>query len=486
MKTKLSLRERQVPWSKKIIHILESNFGYIDTSVMGAGKTLVALHTAKRLGLKIFVVCPALVKSVWKREAAKYGIDIEAVLSYGELRSTKNKQPSHGYLKRIDTPKSTSFTATKKLKDAQNEGCLIIIDEFQEVKNKTAQWAAVKEIIDTISKQKVAYTKSRFGCLSGTAIDKQEQALNLFQIIGLVELRAQIRREKGKIKFLGMTKLLEMCQNVNEKKTEEYMREKNKNVKEFCWYAFTRILKDFISGSMPAPEMPEVTLTAVNGYYKINKNDLPDLKDAIDMLSGAVASLDEEGNKIKGFSLITKALMKGCRAKANDLIRIVSADLDANPNFRAIISVDYTEVVDYIMEKMKKYKPVSLTGQTKGREKIVEDFQNQKIRLIVKTTKTGQSGISLHDTDGDYPRGMYIIPGYSFIAIAQNVMRIWRDGTKSDTKIVIFYGKGTKVMTEKKTLEIISRKNKVVKEITNVKNMGSIKFPGDYDEYIEK
>ena len=84
---KIQLQPYQKPWSQRIIDILSKSNFYVDGSPTGTGKTVVTLHTAQVLNLKVFVVCPlSSIDNVWNPTAEKYGIEIIDAISFQSLR----------------------------------------------------------------------------------------------------------------------------------------------------------------------------------------------------------------------------------------------------------------------------------------------------------------------------------------------------------------------------------------------------------------
>lgn len=60
---------------------------------MGTGKSLMALETAKRTGLKTLVICPPFLVSTWENEASQCGVKV-AIISYTQLNKFKAKDLS--------------------------------------------------------------------------------------------------------------------------------------------------------------------------------------------------------------------------------------------------------------------------------------------------------------------------------------------------------------------------------------------------------
>jgi len=55
-------------------------------------------------------------------------------------------------------------------------------------------------------------------------------------------------------------------------------------------------------------------------------------------------------------------------------------------------------VIDNLLEELKGYDPVSITGSTKleDRQKAVDEFQNGKCRVIIGNIKAMGQGLTLH------------------------------------------------------------------------------------------
>ena len=72
-------------------------------------------------------------------------------------------------------------------------------------------------------------------------------------------------------------------------------------------------------------------------------------------------------------------------------------------------------------------------GQTgEERQKIIDDFQEDKETALVVNVAAGGTGVSLHDTLGNRPRVTLISPSFNAKEYAQCLGRIHRNGAKSD------------------------------------------------------
>jgi superfamily II DNA or RNA helicase len=191
----------------------------LDLSTPGAGKTFVATHIAKELGVKhVVVVAPLSILPKWRSMESEHGLPLKNAVSYCSLRSVTGKQPKHGLLRREDTfsssaaassagagsegeeittttstehqgQQSTKFFATEAWNMLVREGVLLVVDEIQNVKNVSSQFLSVKELIRSILIEHPS-SPSRVLLLSGTPIDKPEQVINLLRSLGISTTRA--------------------------------------------------------------------------------------------------------------------------------------------------------------------------------------------------------------------------------------------------------------------------------------------------------
>jgi superfamily II DNA or RNA helicase len=69
---------------------LKKNRAALDNSHTGAGKSIVAVETAKKLGLPTLIVCPLSVVPMWRSLCVEQGLKPMDVINYEKLRSKKN------------------------------------------------------------------------------------------------------------------------------------------------------------------------------------------------------------------------------------------------------------------------------------------------------------------------------------------------------------------------------------------------------------
>jgi len=489
------LNNEQVPHTTRLTNIFNYSPVAFDMSMMGAGKTYTTSFLAHKLGFKnLVIICPATVEAKWKEMETK-GLKINKIISYQSLRSRKGCKPSHGLLNRIDDEENDekiSFVPTQELKTIVQEGCLFVFDEAQNIKNKNDQWYACNAISSFLIESDGT---SRFILLSGTPIDKEEHSINLMSMMGFIRsnLLYKYNKEDRNLRLYGAQELIDFCKKINYEKTNEFLRFNRfneGNVRHICYLLFQNIVKNYITSSMSPPKN-EYGINCKNGYYKIDDEDTKaDLIRSINMLHDA-AHYDEKSGTAEfrkdNLGSISRALMKIEDAKISTFSRVAKETLEANPNCKVGIFVNYTTSIEKLKVSLAEYNPVLLHGTVpkEKRQKLINKFQepNLECRVIIANLQVGSTGIDLDDKDGNYPRVALGSPNYIIQNLHQLTYRFLRRDTMSASTFRFIYGLcGRK---ETSILNALAKKSQIMKETLADQTEADIKFPGEYEEYIE-
>lgn len=89
------------------------------------------------------------------------------------------------------------------------------------------------------------------------------------------------------------------------------------------------------------------------------------------------------------------------------------------------------------------------------RDKVIDDFQANRERLLIATVDAGGESINLHDLHGSHRRISLICPTYSAIKLLQVMGRTHRSGTKTIPIIKLLYAAGT---IEEKVARMVNSK----------------------------
>jgi len=520
----LKLRPNQVEWAAKALSILGNMPGYLDTSTMGRGKTLIAIWVALKLNLPLVVFCPLSAISVWRKHASNYGVKVIYAGSYASVRGSKVNTPPHGYLSRRDyvatygdyQKDEIEFKPTKKYLDLLKEGILLILDEIQDLKNASGQQRGAKALIRALA---TSGTRSRYACLTGTPFDRIEHAFHFLTLTGFIQADILYRYKADKsVELLGMQELIDKANQVNPVECQRILAMtpryqlghvvcKPKHAYDFypphfthhrymggykyaddpCYQAaynfFRYMIRPMIGGYIPRPVGVESMRDIKNGFYNMTRADENRIQEILNKFRKMMFEKTGRGVRIPTVKLL-EAIE---HAKVNTFVRVAISILEANPRFKVIIMVNYYLALNEIVQKLKAYNPLLLVGSTKQAQRArVEGLFNTdpKHRLVIGITKVGGVSISLHDTDGDYPRFLLLSASWHLLSDYQATGRIDRDGVKSRATTRIIYGKNTG-REEAFLLSYAASKSEILGTTLDPQQLEEIILPKDYPIEIE-
>jgi len=517
---KLELKEYQKPHFKKILDILVERSGALDLSKAGLGKTIIAIAVSLALKLPLFVICPKTMISAWEESCRKYNATLLEIYSYQSFKGKSGKQPNHQYLIRSDiesltiddegNAKSmirTEFNCTSIMKELLDKGCLFICDEFQEVKNNSAQSKAVATVI-----QDLIHTTTRYLFLSRTPIENINQAIHLMRVFQFIDKpRLYFKDQTGNYNYEGALQIIRICDIIDEESTnviiEDSKPHTQTSIREMCFKLFYSVLIPEISSSMVDDQIETFVNDTKNGFYDVSHEDALLIQKGLDILKqevtkfAKIAEIENEKSEKNNTEENTEEKKKGTlRAKIIPAMRYIEfgksgifsrkaiEDLTKDPDCKILIALHFLDSIKEVYQKVSQnFSCEMLTGSLtlERREEIIRLFQenSNKIRCIIFQIKVGGVGVSFHDIFGNHPRKMYISPGYEMSIIYQASMRIYRQGIKSDAQTRIVYAKG--ISQEMRILDALARKTETLKKIISTDSLRYDKFPGDFEQYIE-
>jgi len=474
---------------KRILNILQHEYGYLDVSAFGSGKTHISFAVAAFYKLKMIIICPKSTISNWKNWGIKYGINILNIMSYQSLRGMKGKDLNHDLLQRSED----SFSATEIFENNVKKGVLVVFDECQMVKNENSQLHSAHELVKTVIRiVKSGHetgSKSRISILSATPSVTKEQVTSVCKMLGVIrsEKLYKYNRSNKTYDLLGLQEAIDKCNNYDPDVTfHATCRPINKTtVKTICHELYKRILKKHLVSSMPSPPI-NAEKDAKNLYAIFPEEDIERMKKGIMLFSSATNyrhQIEEVSYKNINWGDVTRSRMEVDSAKVNTVCRLAKQDLEKNPNCKVIIYFTYTRDIEKVCDILKPFNPLKLYGKTNNRDDVMTKFQadNNEYRVLVSNPKVGGVGIDLDDVIGNRPRIMYIAPSYFFIDQYQATGRIYRKDTKSKAIIRFVYCR--EFPYETGILNSMANKSCVAKDM--ILDKTNILFPGEYDEEIE-
>lgn len=459
------------------------NFAQILPADTGCGKTHIAAHVLHHFkdGFKAFVLCPKNLVSMWDEILKSLNVPILSIMSYNKLSGKTNTGVKHPFL----ILKNGVYQATAEWK--KQKGVFCVCDESQSVKNKKSKrHAALFALLQANTKVKVLH-------LTASMQDKRDHWVTLYRNMGLIRHTRMLKRKDGvnKYKHYGLGDVLNQVPNkLLEKVLRKYdiMTKWIPEILMYLWIEYFRerlvIPVTDIRYRDPVTQRP-YNKSLLNHFVTLDKAGQSLVKEAIQNLRiNNVIDDDDKVNvqaAMNNFAQVQLMLMKVCRAKINTIVNMTQKRLDKT-NEKIIIVCPYIESQKLLQQKLIKYQPLLLNGKVKHREEVINKFNahTTEYRCLILSNEMGE-GISLHDTHGQFPRRMYIIPTYNFLKTFQCAGRPYRRGILSDCAIHIIYSNDG--LLENVLVNALS-KTEIANSIL-IPGSGRV-YPGNYDYLIEK
>jgi superfamily II DNA or RNA helicase len=397
------LRPWQIEMVEKLVSIINANNCAIDGSDTGVGKSYVSCGVARELNLNILVVCPKAVMESWRRVICnhfKMKDNLVGIINYELLRRGRTDNEFASYVKRRDTCRKEFVWKLPK-------NTLIVWDESQKLKG-----SSTKNSETCISAFKQGY-KMLF-CSATNATNPLElktvgTALKLFNnnreyYLWLYE-HGVVKGRFG-LEFKGGRDVL------------------NKLHKDIFIDRGVRLSRDVIP-NFPASQiiadcydMGEQAKNKINSIYTEMSKELNRLKSK---------------SKAKSLSVLTTIL------RARQEIELVKVPLfiemieeGLEDGMSVVVFVNFTETIHALATRLNTRCIVNGEAENQAnRQQNIDDFQDDKSRVILVNIAAGGAGLSLHDLTGNHPRLALISPSYSAVQMRQSTGRVWRDGAKS-------------------------------------------------------
>jgi SNF2 family DNA or RNA helicase len=390
----MSLLDFQVDHVNILIESLKTNNVAIDISNTGCGKTYCSIFMCKKLNLLPLVICPKSVISNWLTVIKLFDIDYIGISNY---ESFKNGKMYKDDLEKKIECKYIKKDLTFDIDDVDAAKILVIFDEAHRCKNKDTQNAKILLNID-IKKIKVLL-------LSATLADKIEN-------------------------MCVFAKLLQFCEHVNFFNllvSSESLTLKKIHKKIFPAYGHGLRIADIKT-------FPENLI--IPG--KFTMSNYKEIQESYNMINLIVK--DKEAKLEKANSILEKILRARQRIEALKIPTICElAEDHLESGNSVVIFVNFKHTLELIKIKLKIKLFICGDQSLTERAEAIRSFQANEERIIICNMQSGNVGISLHDTDGKFPRVSIISPSWSAQDLMQALGRIFRAGGKSKVIQKIVY-----------------------------------------------
>jgi SNF2 family DNA or RNA helicase len=207
---------------------------------------------------------------------------------------------------------------------------------------------------------------------------------------------------------------------------------------------------------------PESQITAIP--YSLGTTRENEIQREYKNLANEIDALRNKQKKDKGgiLPMILRAHQKIELLKIPTFIELAN-DFIHN-GYSVVIFINFTKTLETIADMLHTKNTIHGQQTQQERDSIIDDFQSNKINVIVCNIKAGGLGISLHDVHGGHPRASIISPTWSSIDLLQALGRIHRAGGKSKSLQRIIYTANT---VEEKIADKLKHKLNNINSINN-------------------
>ena len=409
----VTLLPYQVPAADALVAALNKHSVALDLSDAGVGKTFHTCEVLRRLApSKAVVVCPKVVVPTWRRWAAEFGIEVEA-LTYEKLRLGKT---GLGHWRH----KTFEWTVPKDT--------IIVFDEAHRVGGQNTQNARMAR--DAKPFRKIL--------LSATLAESPLQMRAVGHLTGMTTwgdwyawcLRNGCGRQHwGGLIFPAWPKGRGMTADEKEAIQSQERARVLKQFHEYllpeygCRVRISDLGDAFPSGIVTADAYDMGSVEEITAAYDQMQAEI----------ESATTELERERAATNALQIIERVKVPALAEMARDLVEQGQS---------VVIITNFRASLDALREELQCGGVYG--GQADAeRDAAVEAFQANTSHCIIVNIQAGGVGLSLHDLHGQRQRVMLISPTFSSKLLRQVLFRTRRQGSQSPAIAHIVYADGT-------------------------------------------
>lgn len=437
---------------KNLVRIIKENVTVLDASDTGTGKTYCALAACSILKLNPIIICPKSVLATWKRVSKIFNVNPVFIVNYETLRIEKYYDDNRDrvlcpYIKMIKKDKKakrSTFFPSSTLPSYSYEfsvpdNSIFIFDEAHRCSNLHTQNGQL------LFGAKLSNTPIMV--LSATIADKVEKFHLFFWILNFIDPQFV---QTNKLSFAQY--MLTVSKWV--------LRDHNPMLRIHNLLYPNRASRMRIDslGNL----FPETQITAEP--YSMGKKREIEIEEQYSIIAEELENLKQKKSKDKQNPLVNilRAHQKIELLKIPTFVEIANDFLENG--YSVVIFVNFTQTLETLANLLHTTSIIYGQQTAEQRDKIIDEFTENKSKIIIANIKAGGVGISLHDIYGNHPRASIISPTWSSIELVQALGRIHRAGAKTKSLQRIIYAANT---VEEKIAEKLKSKLNNINEINN-------------------
>ena len=393
-----------------------------DQSETGTGKTYVAAWIAKYLNSPVVIVCPKVVIPSWTKVLSYFGIKAHCLINYEKL--------IRGNTEHLSFKDNRDDSASDYIINFPKNS-LVILDEVHKCKSSTSKNS------DFLIKLKMDGYKTLLLSATTATNPLEMKAFGFATTLHNLANYRQFITDSGA--YAGRYGGFQI--DLQSQRTVEAMS--NIHNRLFNLYKVSsRMTRKMFDKIFPDNHVMADCFDMGTNTDKINKVYL--------QMEAELAALEESSVNYSQhhFAIMTKARRMAELLKVPTMVEMIEDWYDEG--ISPVVFVNFTDTVEAIEKQLGKNKKFDGTiarivgGQSdKVRQKDIELFQSDTKRIMIANLAAGNAGVSLHDLNGNFPRGSIISPSYSAINLLQALGRIHRAEGRTKCIQKVMFAAGT-------------------------------------------
>ena len=427
----MSLLSYQDPHVQALQYAFLNGRTVIDASDTGTGKTFTSCYLAKEEGFKPIIICPKAVLMTWKKTLDLFEVEYLGIANYELMKggSWFAYDPNRtGDLGEKEKCPYLEVTKTKGRRPSYkwigiSSDVVFIFDEAHRCKNK-----------NTVNSKLLLATHETTGkkmLLSATIADKPHFFAVFSVMLGFCQEVDEFKLFIKRLKYMGdITSLGDYIRKCDT--ATPVMLQLHKMV--FPNHG-SRMKISELGDAFPKNRI-------IADTYVMDDDTTKAIQEAYQYIS--IVSKEAAAREALAICKLAEIIRARQKIEALKVKAIVELTRDAvDDGNSVVIFVNYLDTMSLLVHELG-VKCLVKGGQTiPERQKMIDDFQEDKEHIIICQIQSGGVGISLHDTNGARPRISIISPSWSAQDMMQTFGRIHRAGGKSMCIQKIVYCHGT-------------------------------------------
>jgi len=396
----------------------------VDGSDTGLGKTYTSLAVCREMGLRPAVICRKPGIAGWKRACEYFGMTPLFIVNWEYAKSAK--------MSRFVTRTHAEYANWFEYRWTLPNGSLLIFDEAHMANHAYSQ----NNMLYTASRPYASLS------LSATFADRPSRLGAMFEVLGIMDKQrfAAWLRERGGLQLADSDEMESMSDRQD-------MLEINRLI--YPEYGYRLSYDD-----------PDVMRYFPEAVHLVNVMTLPPL--ATRQQNKLFRELVEKVERYRELGKQAEVMVADLRYRqAAELLKADTlAELAQELIYEGksvIIFVNFRETLARLAKLLNTRSLIYGGQESHGidRERVIEEFQANRSRLILSMVDAGGQSISLHDLHGGHQRVSLVCPTYNPISLVQVLGRTRRAGAKSTPIMQLVYAAGT--VEEKVASRVITK-----------------------------